>query len=144
MEELLKRFAEHVGLALDLTAGILIAFGAMEAIYGILKFLFFGAPNTGRRKKVWLRFAGWLMLGLEFELAADIVLTAISPTWSDIGQLGSIAVIRTFLNYFLEKDLEDFGDPPEPQTASAQEPQAQLLSRAASAGGASHPRCCSV
>jgi uncharacterized membrane protein len=33
----------------------------------------------------------------------------VSPTWEDIGQLGAIAVIRTFLNYFLEHDLEKAG-----------------------------------
>ena len=38
-------------------------------------------------------------------LAADIVRSAIAPTWNDIGQLAAIAAIRTFLNYFLERDL---------------------------------------
>ena len=49
----------------------------------------------------------WLLLGLEFSLAADIITSVISPTWQDIGELGAIAVIRTFLNYFLEHDLEN-------------------------------------
>jgi uncharacterized membrane protein len=49
----------------------------------------------------------WLLLGLEFALAADIITSVISPTWQDIGELGAIAVIRTFLNYFLEHDLEN-------------------------------------
>jgi uncharacterized membrane protein len=48
----------------------------------------------------------WLLLGLEFELAADIIASVVSPTWQDIGELGAIAVIRTFLNFFLERDLE--------------------------------------
>jgi uncharacterized membrane protein len=48
----------------------------------------------------------WLLLALEFALAADIIRSAISPSWGDIGQLAAIAAIRTFLNYFLEKDLE--------------------------------------
>jgi uncharacterized membrane protein len=48
----------------------------------------------------------WLLLALEFELAADIVRSVISPSWQDIGALGAIAVIRTFLNYFLEQDLD--------------------------------------
>jgi len=59
---------------------------------------------------IWLRFGVWLMLGLEFELAADIVRTAIAPSWTEIGQLGAIAVIRTFLNYFLERDVERYGE----------------------------------
>ena len=53
----------------------------------------------------------WLILGLEFMLAADIVRTAISPTWQQTGQLAAIAVIRTFLNYFLEKDIEKYAEP---------------------------------
>jgi uncharacterized membrane protein len=55
--------------------------------------------------------AVWLLLGLEFELAADIIRSVISPTWMEIGELGAIAVIRTFLNYFLEKDLEHANEP---------------------------------
>jgi uncharacterized membrane protein len=55
-----------------------------------------------------VRFGVWLLLGLEFELGADIIRTAISPTWTQIGQLGAIAVIRTFLNHFLEEDLEKY------------------------------------
>ncbi len=62
------------------------------------------------KKEVWLHFAAWLVLGLEFELAADVLRTAITPSWNDIGQLAAIAVIRTFLNYFLGKDIEKFGE----------------------------------
>jgi uncharacterized membrane protein len=65
---------------------------------------------VGQRKDVWLRFAVWLILGLEFELAADVVRTVIAPSWEQLGQLGAIAVIRTFLSYFLEKDLEKYGE----------------------------------
>jgi len=42
---------------------------------------------------------------LEFVLAADIVRTAIWPIWQQTAQLAAIAVLRTFLNYFLEKDI---------------------------------------
>ena len=65
-------------------------------------------PRQGRRKAVWVRFGVWLLLSLEFQLGADIIRTAISPTWTQIGQLGAIAVIRTFLNHSLEKDLEKY------------------------------------
>lgn len=62
--------------------------------------------SHGMRKAIWRRFGVWLLLGLEFALAADIITSVISPSWQDIGELGAIAVIRTFLNYFLERDLE--------------------------------------
>ena len=66
------------------------------------------AKGVWGRKEIWVRFAIWLLLGLEFELAADVVRSAISPTWTAIGQLGAIAAIRTALNYFLERDISEF------------------------------------
>ena len=54
---------------------------------------------------VFRRFAGWLVLSLDFLLAADILKSAISPTWTEIRQLAAIAFIRTFLNYSLGHDL---------------------------------------
>jgi hypothetical protein len=72
------------------------------------------APNdAGWRKALFRRFGVWLLLGLEFALAADIVRSAISP-WDDIGQLAAIAAIRTFLNHFLERDLGEAGAEWEP------------------------------
>lgn len=52
-------------------------------------------------------FGGWLVVALEFQLAADIVGTIISPTTAHLIELGVIAVIRTFLNYFLSKELTE-------------------------------------
>jgi len=48
----------------------------------------------------------FLALGIEFQLGADILGTAVSPSWNEIGKLGAIAAIRTVLNYFLGKDLD--------------------------------------
>jgi len=109
MEELFKNYASHFALLLEAVAVIIITFGAIQAI-GHLLSPAGKDPNKPfvRRKKIWLGFGVWLLLGLEFELAADIIRTAIAPTWVDIGQLGAIAVIRTFLNYFLEKDMEKY------------------------------------
>lgn len=47
-----------------------------------------------------------LSIGLEFLIGADILKTAISPSWQDIGQLASIVGIRTILNFFLMKELK--------------------------------------
>lgn len=56
--------------------------------------------------KIRLRFGIWLALALEFQLGADILATTIAPSLEELGKLGLIAVIRTFLNYFLGKELE--------------------------------------
>jgi uncharacterized membrane protein len=78
----------------------------------------------GERKAIWRGYGVWLLLGLEFELAADIVGSVVSPTWQQIGQLGAIAVIRTFLNYFLGMDLERSAAVATEQAASAKAPAA--------------------
>lgn len=52
-----------------------------------------------------LNFGRWLSLALEFQLAADIVNTTVAPSFAALGKLGVIALIRTFLNFFLTKEL---------------------------------------
>ncbi|WP_421202068.1 DUF1622 domain-containing protein [Aeromonas enteropelogenes] len=54
-----------------------------------------------------LCFGSWLILALEFQLAADILATTIAPSQEELIRLAVIAVIRTFLNYFLGKELEE-------------------------------------
>jgi uncharacterized membrane protein len=108
MEQLFKSFAAYVATGIEVAAALLIVIGAIEAFYGMIWRLVTGKFGTGTRKEIWVRFGVWLLLGLEFELAADIVRTAVAPTWNDIGQLAAIAAIRTFLNYFLEKDIEKY------------------------------------
>lgn len=54
-----------------------------------------------------LGFGIWLLLALEFQLAADILSTTISPTFEALGKLAGITLIRTVLNYFLNKELTE-------------------------------------
>ncbi len=112
MEEMFKQAAGHIALGLEAVAVVIIAFGAIQAFLGTAgAVVAHGLRPIGRKKTVWLQFGMWLLLGLEFELGADIIRTAIAPSWAEIGQLGSIAVIRTFLNFFLERDLEKYAEP---------------------------------
>jgi uncharacterized membrane protein len=109
MESLLQELAGNIALGIEVVAILVVAFGALEALLRLVRTLAPREATLARRKEIWRRFGGWLILGLEFELAADIVHSVIAPTWMEIGELGAIAVIRTFLNYFLEKDLERAG-----------------------------------
>jgi uncharacterized membrane protein len=107
LEELFRSFANRLSLLVELVAVLVVGFGALEAFVKLLWIVATPGATHGERKAIWRRFGMWLLLGLEFELAADIIDSVISPTWQDVGMLGAIAVIRTFLNYFLEKDLEE-------------------------------------
>jgi uncharacterized membrane protein len=109
MQEILESFAAHVALALEALSVIVIAVGGAQAAYASLWPLVRRRATHGVRRLAWLGLARWLLLSLEFMLAADIVRTVIAPSWDDIGQLAAIAVIRTFLSFFLERDLETAG-----------------------------------
>ena len=107
-EAALRFVAACVGLLVEGIAVLYIALGALEtAVLLIGRWAGFFPRKSGWRRETFVRFGRWLLLSLEFALAADIVRTVISPTWNDLGQLAAIAIIRTFLNYFLERDMRE-------------------------------------
>ncbi len=103
--EVLDKIATSIALGLEFAAAILIGLGAIEALVLVVASVV-RPYRPGARRDAWRRFGTWLLLALEFELGADIIRSAVSPNWTDIGQLAAIAVIRTFLNFFLERDIE--------------------------------------
>ena len=106
MEEVFGQAARTAGTLVEAMAVLVVTYGACEALLRLIRVAVAPSASHGARKAIWRHFGTWLLLGLEFALAADIIATVVSPTWDDIGELGAIAVIRTFLNYFLERDLE--------------------------------------
>jgi uncharacterized membrane protein len=112
MEAILQELATYVALIAEMICVLCIAIGVIEGVYLAGRYMLPPSASPAvTRRQVWRRFARWIILALEFALAADIARTAIAPTWDDIGQLAAIAVIRTALNYFLERDLEAFSRP---------------------------------
>jgi uncharacterized membrane protein len=95
-----------VARLIEVAAVFFVVAGAVVAAYQSFLALFRGA-TLNERKSIWVHFARWLLLGLEFELAADIIRSVVAPTWQDIGQLAAIAAIRTLLSYFLERDVAE-------------------------------------
>ena len=63
-----------------------------------------GEPDA--KEAVRLKLGRWLAVALELELGADILRTAVAPTWTEIGQLGAIVVLRTALNFFLQQEID--------------------------------------
>lgn len=106
MEEAFRTAASYIALAVEAACIATVVIGAIEAIIHLLGSFFAREADNWTRRAVWLRFAGWIILSLEFALGADIIDTAIAPTWDDIGKLAAIATIRTALNFFMERDME--------------------------------------
>ena len=92
-------------LGIETVGAVIIALGILSAGWLLLKALL--RRDTADFTAIRLALARYLALALEFQLGADILSTAIAPSWEQIGKLGAIAVIRTALNYFLSREMSE-------------------------------------
>lgn len=105
MEETAKVIALYLSIAVEIAGALIIAIGLLKFLWAYLGGLL--RPSRHRSNSLLrVQFGGTLTISLELLLAADILRTAVAPTWDDIGKLAAIAAIRTALNYFLEKELQ--------------------------------------
>jgi uncharacterized membrane protein len=92
-------------LIVETTGAVIIGMGVGVAAYQFVRALI--PPQMESYNSIRLTLARYLALALEFQLGADILSTAIAPSWDQIGKLGAIAVIRTGLNYFLTREMRE-------------------------------------
>ena len=106
MEEVIKSFTLGLAILIEVAAAIVIGLTSVKALclyfYG---FFFKSNANSNSNIEIRIGLGKTLALALELELGADILKTAVAPTWNDLGMLAAIAVLRTFLNFFLEKEI---------------------------------------
>ncbi len=107
VETFVKAVTIYLARFVEMAAAIIIGIAAARALWA-----YFGSlrhsdtlGNQDVKDAIRLALGRSLALALEFELGADVLKTAVAPTWSDIGLLAAIAVLRTALNYFLEREL---------------------------------------
>ena len=91
-------------LIVEIIGALIVTSGVGVAVYQFARAILQG--QTQDYNRIRLILARYLALALEFQLGADILSTAIAPSWEQIGKLGAIAVIRTGLNYFLMREVE--------------------------------------
>jgi uncharacterized membrane protein len=106
MKEWVEFLSEQAIVLIEGFALIIIVYGSIEAFVGVIRILLVTTSENAKRR-IWLRFARWLVAGLTFQLAADIIETSITTDWATLGHIAAIAAIRTFLNYFLDRDMTD-------------------------------------
>jgi uncharacterized membrane protein len=111
MEAILHAAANQITLALQAIAIVLVAIGSVRALAGIARSVLLSPRGAAAPRDVWLDYARWLVAALTFQLGADIVATSIAPTWEDLGRLAAVAAIRTFLSYFLDREMERAAGP---------------------------------
>ena len=100
-----KMIIEYLARGVEFAAALIIAIAAARATWKSFRLLFAADEPPEAKVAVRLTLGRWLAVALEFELAADVLNTAVTPTWSDIEKLAAIAALRTGLNYFLEREI---------------------------------------
>jgi len=108
MEEIVKSITTALARGVEIAAAVVIG---ISSVRGIIRFLgnYFKklTPKEISIEDIRLSLGRSLALALEFLLGADILKTAVAPTWNEIGQLAAIAVLRTALNFFLDRELRN-------------------------------------
>lgn len=103
-EEWLRDFVDQLVRVVELAGALIIFAGA------VIAFVRFAVVSLRDREpsgyvRIRLDLGRFLALGLEFLLASDLLRTAVSPTFEEIGRLAAVAAIRTALNYFLDREI---------------------------------------
>ncbi len=105
MEELLAEVVNVLVVIVEACGAAVIIIGAVWA-FARFAWVGFRQRSTEAFVPVRLTLGRFLALGLEFQLASDVLRTAVAPSWEELGKLAAVAAIRTALNYFLEKEID--------------------------------------
>ena len=116
MEQFLTIWTLRVAELMDGFATVIIFLAALEAaVRSGQAFLKFNTDHKGIQV-IRFRFGRWLSLALDFLIASDILRTGVSPSWTEIGQLGAIVAIRIVITYALSRETAqlnpDVSNPP--------------------------------
>ncbi len=106
MEELLAQVVNVLVTVVEACGAAVIIVGA---VWAFARFVWVGLRrrDTGAFVPVRLTLGRFLALGLEFQLASDVLRTAVAPSFRELGQLAAVAAIRTALNYFLSREIAE-------------------------------------
>ncbi|HEY9729972.1 MAG TPA: DUF1622 domain-containing protein [Chroococcales cyanobacterium] len=107
LESWLKVIAGYLAAGAEIAAAVVIGLGVIRGIWDYLRQLFSRSRrHVDATEGIRLKLGRVLALGLEFTVASDILRTAVAPTRQDILNLGAIVMLRTLLNYFLEREIK--------------------------------------
>jgi uncharacterized membrane protein len=104
LEELVATVIDVLVPFIELSGALIIVWGVLRTFVRHLRSSFSLDPQHVRDLR--LQLVQSLVLGLEYQVAADVLRTAHAPTWTDIGKLAALIVIRTVLNYLLEREAQ--------------------------------------
>lgn len=105
MEEIAKQVTVQISYTVEILAAVIIGIAVLQTLFSFLSLFFKPSGKKITKEEIRLQFGSSVAVSLELLLGADVLATAVAPTWDEIGKLAAIAILRTALNYFLEIEL---------------------------------------
>ena len=102
-------YLHHASLGIGVLGVLVIVFGVASGLFRFLRSEFLAArgANVDEDRKHLRHLLGYyLLLGLEFLIAADIIDTLMKPSVQDVIVLGAIVLIRTIISFSLNAELK--------------------------------------
>ena len=108
LEHWLELVVDYLAFGAEIAAALVIGIAVVQAIVRYFVNLFASSVDTAEAtENIRLKLGQVLALGLEFTVASDILRTAVAPTRQDILILGAVVLLRTLLNYFLDREIRE-------------------------------------
>jgi len=104
MEEIAKNITLTISHAVEILAALVIGVAVLQVVWSYAN-SFVKINYAISKEAIRIQFGSSVAVALELMLGADVLATAVAPSWDELGKLAAIAVIRTALNYFLEREL---------------------------------------
>lgn len=107
LESWLKIIVDYLAAGAEIAGTVVIGVAVFRGIFAYIRqLLYYSRQHIDATESIRLKLGRVLTLGLEFTVASDILRTAVAPTRQDILNLGAIVLLRTLLNYFLEREIQ--------------------------------------
>jgi uncharacterized membrane protein len=104
VEDVLSAIVTYLIVFAETCGAFVLTVGVARALIGYIRSCVL-QQNTKHVPKLRISLGQSMVLALEFQVAADILKTGLSPTWEDILLLAATIALRTILNYLLEREL---------------------------------------
>ena len=114
LETSIMEIINYIAISIGIGAVSVICWGVL---LGLIKFVKLEIQRTRginichQREMLRHHLGSYLLLGLEFLIAADIIHTIIKPTLNEVAILGAIVAIRTILDFFLSREIASHSCP---------------------------------
>ena len=104
MKEVAEFLTRYLSNTVEIAAALIIGLALLQVLYRYMHLLVVKSDTT-TNEQIRIKFGSAVAVALELLVGADVLATAVAPTWDDIGKLAAIAILRTALNFFLEREL---------------------------------------